>query len=367
MIERGEAEFFFVANDATPAVLEHLRQRNYAHVVNVNEPLNDTELFALGYGAPEYMSRVYRGYNDGVRRARGNQVVLINSDNYFSPDWLENLLKYSDRTRVISCKLVERMHPTFTVFPGALRGEFGENAETFDEPGFLSFAARVRKTGLERGGAYMPALFHTDVLIEAGLFPCGNLAGGSFDQVARYGDEAFFGVLAAMGVSHFTALDSIAYHLKEGERADAPVDGRGLAVEEPSADLERPLTPVVRFPGPRAVERVVDAVPPSKEHGALIGRLLRDADDYPAVTTLRHILASGSLTPDQERQVRAELKAMEEANALSEQARKVTKLVERVVGRTGSRPILRALKATTRFTRPIRGAIARRMVSGRGR
>ena len=57
-------------------------------MVNVNRRYSDDELFALGYGAPEYMSRVYRGYNEGIRAAAGDYVVLINSDNYFSPDWL---------------------------------------------------------------------------------------------------------------------------------------------------------------------------------------------------------------------------------------------------------------------------------------
>src|SRR5258706_2137208 len=151
MIATGDAEFVFVANDPTPGLLRHLRERRYGHIVNFNQRYTNEELFSLGFSTPEHMSRVYRGYSAGVMHVRGDLVVLINSDNYFSPDWLENLLKYSDRSRVISSTLVERNHPVFSVFRGALHGEFGSSPETFDESGFLSFASRVKKTGLEAG------------------------------------------------------------------------------------------------------------------------------------------------------------------------------------------------------------------------
>ena len=110
---------------------------------------------------------------------------------------------------MISSTLVERDHPVFSVFPGAVHGEFGASPETFDEAGFLSFAATTRKTGLQAGGAYMPTLLHRDIAIEAGLYQCGNVAGARFDDVARYGDEAFFDVLKSLGVDHYTAIDSI--------------------------------------------------------------------------------------------------------------------------------------------------------------
>jgi hypothetical protein len=209
MIARGEAEFFFVANDPTSQLLAHLKRRGYRFIVNHNRRYSEHELFAHGYGTPEYMSRVYRGYNEGVRHAKGDYALLVNSDNHFTPDWLENLLKYSDRATAVSSVLVERKHPRFGIFPGAVHGEFGGTAQEFDERGFLAFAASIRKTGLRRGGAYMPTLFHRDVAIEAGLYPTGNVAGSAYGQVARYGDEAFFDTLKRLGVEHVTALDSM--------------------------------------------------------------------------------------------------------------------------------------------------------------
>ena len=52
MVARGEAEFFFVANNPTPALLRHLRDRGYPHVVNKNQRYTEEQLFALGYDNP---------------------------------------------------------------------------------------------------------------------------------------------------------------------------------------------------------------------------------------------------------------------------------------------------------------------------
>lgn len=159
MVKTGEAEFFFIANDAIPRVLEHLKNKGYAHHV-VNNPRRSTEeLFQMGYGPPEYIHRVYRGYNESIRRARGEIVVLINSDNYFSPNWLENLLKHANPRRVVSSQLVERKHPNHPKFPSAFHGEFGKHPSDFDKAGFLAYASRWTRDRLVRGGAFMPCLF----------------------------------------------------------------------------------------------------------------------------------------------------------------------------------------------------------------
>lgn len=274
LIARGDAEFFFVANDPAPGLLAHLDRRGYPHTTNHNRAYSDDELFALGYGTPEYMSRVYRGYNEGIRHARGDYVVLVNSDNYFSPDWLENLLKYSDRTKTISSTLVERSHPKFGVFPGAVNGEFGGTVAEFDEAAFLSFVAATKKTGLRAGGAYMPTLFHRDIAIEAGLYPTGNVAGSDFAHIRRYGDEAFFDALELLGVEHLTALDSIVYHLKEGEREDAPLlrtlegDSR-----EPNG-IDSQFTQATPYPIAPAIGPVYDPLYPNPRHALLVAGLL---------------------------------------------------------------------------------------------
>jgi hypothetical protein len=218
MIATGAAEFFFVANDPIPELVAHLEMRGYPFIVKTHMRLDDETLFRLGYAKPEYMARVYAGYNAGIEHARGEYVCLVNSDNYFSPGWLENLTRYADPLRVVTSTLVERAHPVHDVFPGAVQGEFGGTVDDFDEPGFLAFAESIATAGLGKGVVYMPALVHRATAIDAGLYPCGNIAGASFGEVARYGDEAFFDRLKDRGVEHVTARDSIVYHLKEGEK-----------------------------------------------------------------------------------------------------------------------------------------------------
>lgn len=219
-LRNGEAEFFFVANDPTVEVVDYLKEQNYPFIINANDHLSDKQLFKLGYGKPEYMRRVYQGYNQGILHAKGQKIVLINSDNFFSQDWLENLLKYSDYKKVVTSTLLEPGHGDFGVFPGAIQKDFGSTLETYKEERFQDFAAKISKTGYTSGGAYMPCLLYKDITILAGLYPEGNVAGETFDDIKRYGDEYFYDRLKSFGIEHITAKDSIVYHLKEGERSE---------------------------------------------------------------------------------------------------------------------------------------------------
>lgn len=343
MISRGQAEFLFVANDPTPPLLKHLRARGYPYVVNENLRYSDEELFELGYGAPEYMSRVYRGYNEGIRQARGDYVVLVNSDNYFSPDWLENLLKYSDRSKVVTSRLVERHHPTFGVFPGAIQGEFGGTVESFDESAFLAFAAGIRRTGMEEGGAYMPALMHRDLVLEAGLYPCGNVAGPRFDDIIRFGDEALFDSLGSLGIKHYTALDSVVYHLKEGERDDSGTDVRVANGETVVAGADRGGTPATPYPPKRAIGTIVYSLPPAKRHEFLTA----------AIT-------SGQDRSTLERLDRNRLADEQTAEVLESQAQRLRALVTRLVGERLADPALAVIHVFSRFVRPLRRRLAGR-------
>jgi glycosyltransferase involved in cell wall biosynthesis len=226
-LKRGEAEFFFVANDPTEELLEHLQYKGYKHYLNRNPKQTEEELFRMGYGAPLHMHRVYRGYNKAIESAEGDIVVLVNSDSYFSPDWLENMLKYLNSKTIVCSKLVERMHPEHTTFPGVYHCEFGSHPDNFNREAFLRFCERVKATGLQLGGAYMPCAFYKSIAIKVGLYPEGNLAGTSFNHVVATGDEVFYRKLSKAGVRHVTAMDSIVYHTKEGE-LDEPNDPQGL-------------------------------------------------------------------------------------------------------------------------------------------
>ena len=271
MVRRGEAEFIFVANDPTDDLLSHLQRKKYPFVVHRNDKISEQDLFKKGYAGPEYISRVYKGYNQGILNAKGERIVLINSDNYFSDDWLENLLKYSTFKNIVCSQIVEPGHEKHHFFPTALRADFGRTPDTFRADDFVAYALQHKKTGLKEGGAYMPCLMWRELAYYVGLYPEGNLAGLDFNDVIRYGDEAFYDKMARLGVRHVTALDSLVYHLKEGEKDEVGTDKRNykknLEIQSlpkysslPTVSLKEPdvlLMPDSLYPFSTPVEQMV--------------------------------------------------------------------------------------------------------------
>lgn len=227
LIKNNKAEFFFVANNPTEEVLKYLSQKKYPFIECWTEVLTDNQMDKMGYAKPNYMRNVYQGYNYGILNAKGKIVVLINSDNLFSDDWLENLLKYSDYKNIVCSTLIEPGKKEFSVFPGAIEKDFGKTIDSFKENEFLKFAKSIKRTGLKLGGAYMPCLFYKEIGILAGLYPEGNIKS---DNII-FGDEYFFKKLNDLGVLHITAKDSIVYHLKEGEKSE---NGESIVKYKPS-------------------------------------------------------------------------------------------------------------------------------------
>lgn len=233
MLKNGQAEFFFVANDPSNILLDHLKAKKYPFYLNYNKLLSEKELFKLGYGMPEYIRRVYQGYNFGILKAKGKRIVLINSDNFFSEDWLENLLKYSEYKNVVCSTLVEPGHKFHSIFPGAISADFGNSTKNYDDESFQQFSKQIKKTGLKIKGAYMPCLLYKEMAILAGLYPEGNIATINFETISEYGDESFYRRLNSFGVKHITSKDSIVYHLKEGEKDEE--EGEEDKLAEPFA------------------------------------------------------------------------------------------------------------------------------------
>lgn len=219
-LKSGKAELLFVANDATPEVIDFLEKEKYNFVVNNNLVLSESELFSKGYGIPEYINRVYKGYNFGIKNCKGDFVVLINSDNMFSPNWLKNLKDKLNKSLIICSQLIERNHPKFGIFPTAIKGEFGAHPDNFLEEEFLNFIKSISKNELIPGGAYMPCMTYKENFKKVGYYPEGNIAGKTFDEVIQYGDENLYEKLKKIGIEHVTACDSIVYHFKEGEKED---------------------------------------------------------------------------------------------------------------------------------------------------
>jgi hypothetical protein len=226
MLKTGEAEFYFVANDASTEVLDHLTAMKYPHFIQTNENLTNDQLYTLGFGKPEYIHRVYKGWNRCITEASGDFVCLVNSDMGFSDNWLENLLKHASATTAVSSLLIERGHEILGHFPAYLNGtgsilyNCGKTPLTYDENKFINYVNEHRQTNsnkTSRGGVYMPILMPLKQVLEVNMYPEGNIAGNSFDDVIDYGDRVLMRKLNEIGVRHITSWDSFSYHFQQGE------------------------------------------------------------------------------------------------------------------------------------------------------
>ncbi len=220
----GRAEFHFVANNPTSQLLGHLEDRGYSHQVCLTPLRSEEELAIMDIAPPAYLHSVYRAWNHAITESAGEWVVLVNSDMVFSPGWLTSLMREARTDRVAVSQLAERLHPTFGVFPGAMRAELGESPGHFDYEGWRVFRAaagsEIRRSGtrLAKGSGYMPLAIRRDVAIAAGLYPEGNVGRRRTGMGAAVsGDKYFFDKLAERGVEHVTVRDSLVYHFKEGE------------------------------------------------------------------------------------------------------------------------------------------------------
>ena len=71
---------------------------------------------------------MYQAWNQAILHANGEMICLVNSDNSFSENWLENLIKYSDYNRYVVPQLVEPKQRG-EVFWCAINKEFGTHPE----------------------------------------------------------------------------------------------------------------------------------------------------------------------------------------------------------------------------------------------
>lgn len=220
-ISLGTAEFFFVANNANSATKRALDREKIPHYIFEAPILTDSEHSALGFSKPEYIGRVYAAYNFAVLKSKTELILLLNSDMVMSHGWLPRLLSVSSPKVALSPTLVERRHPKFGVYPGALEADFGSNFGNFDYESWDEFTEATGKVAIadKISLPFMPSLVRKSWFEKYGGFPLGNLQGdGGYGSVASYGDESFFRVLKSHGVRHRSVEGVFCYHFKEGER-----------------------------------------------------------------------------------------------------------------------------------------------------
>ena len=225
-LENGTADFYFIANNANSATLRTLRKERIPHY-ELELPVLSNEDHALqGFAAPEYLGRVYEAYNFGVLRSSTDLILLLNSDMVMSSGWLPKMLELVTHNTVLSPTLVERKHPKFGVYPGAIQADFGSSFRSFKWRRWEKFSTPLLQTQVvdKKNLPYMPSLVRKVWFEKLGGFPQGNIQGPSgYNSVASYGDEYFFEKLRQGGISHKSVDGVFCYHFKEGERATGTV------------------------------------------------------------------------------------------------------------------------------------------------
>jgi len=212
----NDIEFYFVANDAAPHVIQYLKNNHIPHYIHQNSKSNNDEW---------YINNVYRAWNYAVHVAKGDFVVLINSDMCFSDGWLRNLIASYDGKNVVSSRLVE----SGKLLSGlhGIEKNFGKDISDYKEQDFLEFANSISKEKKIDGGLYMPILFRKEHFLKVNGYPEGNLKKNSDifsndialpheEQVP--GDEVLMKKLETIGIKHQTAFNSIVYHFQCGEQ-----------------------------------------------------------------------------------------------------------------------------------------------------
>lgn len=215
----GEAEFYFVANDASEEVLTYLKDNDLPYHINNNPIYTEEELFNMGFAFPEYINRVYSGYNYGIRVSENPIVVLINSDNAFSPGWLSGLKNKLSDTTVVSSKVIQP-HIFFNPINNSSCVVFdcGSSLGTFDEDKFINKVLEIKNDSISIGNAFMPLMLLKKQAEMVGYYPEGNLHNGNFNSIRVTGDHEFINKLEANGIHHITSNNSISYHFQEGEK-----------------------------------------------------------------------------------------------------------------------------------------------------
>lgn len=168
-----------------------------------------------------YLNRVYRCWNTAGFTSKKDNICFVNSDMAFSPGWLDELLKYHDGKNIPCSQLVESgrlpsKKPAFSYNFGRTPEEYQEEDFLKCVPGFKSYYTTFS------GGLYMPVVFETQRFKDSYGFPEGNIYSGGVGkrdtQFVMSGDAWYFKKLEKeYGMKHITLLNSIVYHIQEGE------------------------------------------------------------------------------------------------------------------------------------------------------
>lgn len=119
-----------IANDATPEVLNALKQQEVPYSIYEDPKPNDF-----------YLNRVYRCWNHAGQTSVYNNICFVNSDMMFSPNWLSNLLKHHDGNSIPCSRLVESGKLRSGAY--GIEKDFGKNPKNLDQEGFNKYVEQI--------------------------------------------------------------------------------------------------------------------------------------------------------------------------------------------------------------------------------
>jgi hypothetical protein len=201
-----------IANDATPAVIAALPKINIPYTIYNNPNPNEY-----------YINRVYRCHNHGALTSKSDNICFANSDLLFSHNWLANLLRWHDGINIPVSRLVESGKMPTADNRHGISMYFGTHPNNIDYMGWCEYSSSIRSPGIIPGGLLGPVIFEKQRFIEAGMYPEGNIyrdgVGTCNGDVLTTSDVYFFDFLEKQyNMQHVTVLDSICYHIQEGEK-----------------------------------------------------------------------------------------------------------------------------------------------------
>lgn len=209
-VDYEPCEYLIVANDATPEVLDYLREHEINHL-EYRDPKPDDY----------YINRVYRAWNFGVENAKTDVVVLINSDMLLSEGWLDNLLRELKEDTIPVSRLVES--GKMPSGRHALSVNLGRHCNDIDYGEWEELArilTDLTVNKVEEGGLYMPCAFFKKDFLAVGGYCEGNVydAGvGRVDSRFKMSGDAYTFHIKMQNKKHITVMDSLVYHIQTGE------------------------------------------------------------------------------------------------------------------------------------------------------